>query len=183
MNLPESLRQEIWHSSSALRDAAPSLRWSRADNLHITLKFLGSQPAERVEQFSLTLAEVAANHSAIRVDMRHFGAFPNPQRPRVVWLGIKQGAEELSKLAHDVDHACGLFGVPLETRPFKAHITLARSKDPLSENQRLALSKTMKHEVNFKTQVIESIDLMRSDTGPGGSRYTVLALARLGGGR
>ncbi len=179
VNLTENLRQQIWDSSATLRRAAPALLWSSPDHLHITLKFLGAQPAELVQQLSDSLSEVAAEHSPIRISMGQFGAFPNPARPRVVWLGITQGANDLSKLAHDVDHACVPFGTALESRPFRPHITLARSRDSLAENQRMALSVAMKHEVAFEPFVVESIDLMRSEMSPRGSRYTALAVSHL----
>ena len=181
LNLPPESRDRIAAGSEALREAAPSIAWVRTPLLHLTLKFLGAQQEEMVGHLADLAARVAADAGPLRFTLARYGAFPNLQRPRVVWLGITQGADAIGEVAAALDQGCGELGIARESRPFKAHLTLGRVKKELSNAERLSLATAAARASREESVVVSCIDLMRSDQGPSGSRYTVVASAALGG--
>src|SRR5689334_15038972 len=123
LDIPQATRDAIARYTDGLRNFAPDVRWVTPESLHITLKFIGEQKADQVEQIKQSLAVVKA--ARFDVAFRDVGFFPNAKRPRVFWVGI-HASDVLPKLASSVDHAVALAGVPLETKPYAPHLTLAR---------------------------------------------------------
>lgn len=178
INLPAPVRLEIEAATTALRETAPELAWVTANRLHLTLKFLGEQPPERVDELQDALAAVAGRHRELMVTLGGVGAFPNFRRARVVWMGIMQEAR-LELLHHDIELACERLGFELEGRPFRPHLTLARVKHALPEERLRALSRVAR-QTDYRTDfIVRSIDLMDSVTGPSGPTYTTLVSAAL----
>jgi 2'-5' RNA ligase len=180
INLPEAVRASLYASTAALRRAAPGMRWVSPDGLHVTLKFLGSQPAERVEALRQAMDIVASRHAPTEMMIRSLGAFPNLQRPRVVWIGIEPNPR-MELLHHEVEMSCQELGYALDGRVFRPHVTLARSRAEggagVAEARRLA--DAARGLSVRETATLASIDLMESLPARGGSRYSVLASAPL----
>jgi 2'-5' RNA ligase len=109
-----------------LRPAA-GLKWSPVENLHVTTKFIGEWPRERLEEMKQTLARIPTP-GAIEIAIRGLGWFPNSKSPRVFWAGV-HAAAPLSALVAATDLATAKAGVPSETRPYSPHLTLARIRD------------------------------------------------------
>ena len=178
INLDPGVRQAIAAATAPLRDTAPAFNWVDESRLHLTLKFLGEQPEEPVTPLVGMLDDVANKHRRFTMHMRHVGAFPNFRRARVVWMGVEQDAR-LELLHHDVEVACEALGFELEGRAFRPHITLARVTQRVEEESVRKLWKASKR-VDFEEDwVVESIDLMKIELGPGGSRYERLHAAAL----
>ena len=178
INLPAEARREVAQAIEPLRAAAPELAWVREHLVHLTLKFLGEQPAEMVSRLQEALSDVAAHHRELIMDLHGIGAFPNFRRARVVWLGIEpEGRLEL--LHHDLEVACEQLGFEVEGRPFRPHLTLARVKHALAEPAARALAKAAKA-VDFQSEVVvRAIDLMQSELSSAGSTYATLVSAPL----
>jgi 2'-5' RNA ligase len=133
IEIPEDVKARLRAMLAQLRPLA-DFRWSPVENLHVTTKFIGEWPAERLEEIKTTLSAVTAAVTAptpIEIAIRGLGWFPNPHRPRVFWAGV-HGGEELRALAAATDQAVAGLGVPGETREFRPHLTLARVKDGTS---------------------------------------------------
>jgi RNA 2',3'-cyclic 3'-phosphodiesterase len=181
INLDPVLRGGIHRAMEPLREAAPSLSWIREPLLHFTMKFLGEQDESLVPSLRDAMRAVAATHREIELDLGGIGAFPNLRRPRVVWMGVA-AEPRLELLHHDVEVACEQLGLPVEGRPFRPHLTLARVRERPSVDELRALSRAAKQMDQHETMVVESIDLMLSELAqtPGtGTRYTRLAAAPL----
>ena len=103
------------------------VRWVRMDGLHLTLRFLGPTLDPRVEPARAAVLEAAAGASAFDIALGTAGAFPDGGRPRALWVAVRDGADALAALAGRLDGSLVAAGWPPETRPFKAHLTLARS--------------------------------------------------------
>jgi 2'-5' RNA ligase len=109
------------------------------------------------------------------------GAFPNFRRARVVWMGIAQEAR-LELLHHDVEVEYEKMGIEVEGRPFRPHLTLARVKQSLTDDEVKTLSRTAR-ETDYRTDfIVRSVDLMRSDQTAAGPAYTTLVSAALRSG-
>jgi len=105
------------------------VRWIAADTAHLTLQFLGDTPPERAELLRLALAPVVAAHAAFALQTDGLGVFPNPRRPRVLWLGLQGETEHLAALQRDVNALLRRLAFPFDARPFNPHITLGRLRD------------------------------------------------------
>jgi 2'-5' RNA ligase len=175
INLSPEVRASIAEASAPLRAIAPDLSWVGESKLHLTVKFLGEQPESLAWSLAEAMRAVGERNRLIDVEIGGVGAFPNFRRPRVVWIGVTPDPK-LELLHHDVESTCEVLGLPVEGKPFRPHLTLARvkprSRDPraLRELARVARDVTYVEEI-----VITSLDLMASELTPSGSRYRVLA--------
>ena len=126
LDLPDSILQTLEALLARLEPTA-RVHWSTVANLHITTKFIGEFPEERLQDLKQALQSISrTNPIPIRVE--GLGWFPNPHAPRVFWAGVR-GGDALQKLAHETNQALARLGVPEETRDFHPHLTLARIKD------------------------------------------------------
>jgi len=178
INLPDGTKREIAEATAALRECAPELTWVRDSQLHLTIKFLGEQPAERANELHAAITAVAARHRELTMSLAGFGAFPNFRRARVVWMGVAQ-EPRLELLHHDVEVACDQLGVEMEGRPFRPHLTLARVKGNQPEERMRMLARAAKRNDYATDVVVRSIDLMESDLTANGAKHTLLASAPL----
>lgn len=180
INLPEDVRHAIAAEVVApLRAVAPDLTWVRDAALHLTVKFLGEQPPEMVPRLVEALRPVGERNKCVEVEMGGVGAFPNFRRPRVVWFGVSPDPK-LELLHHDVEAACEELGLPLDGKPFRPHLTLARVKprgaDPATLRR---LARAADEVTHVEEIVITSVDLMQSELGSSGSRYRLLSSTQL----
>ncbi|HUF29345.1 MAG TPA: RNA 2',3'-cyclic phosphodiesterase [Gemmatimonadaceae bacterium] len=179
LNLPPATREALFERTSALRAAAPGASWVAHDNLHLTLQFLGDVDDERLAAVAARLLEIAATHRRLLLDIGGAGAFPNLGRPRIVWMGVAPDPR-LELLQHDLERGCESLGFPVEGRAFRPHITLGRIRLALPPAERATLVAALSG-CTFRERVaVETVDLMDSALGQGGSRYTVLVAAALG---
>lgn len=124
--LPETHRQAF---DSFLRDCtvrAPEFRWTPAQNLHLTIRFLGHVEGSLADGIAGRLAEAGLN--AFDLKLGEMGTFKRGRLARVVWLGLTSGAEPIAALAAKVEEECARAGLEAEARPFNAHLTLARAR-------------------------------------------------------
>jgi len=122
------IREHIQELIETLKPAASNIRWTRAEGLHITLKFLGEVPTAKVEQVKRSLSEVHLP-APIAIAIEGDGYFPTERSPRIIWLGIRSGPE-LAELAGLIENQMEALGFAKETRPFSAHLTLGRVGAP-----------------------------------------------------
>lgn len=129
IDIPAGVKDELRVALARLRPLA-KLQWSPVDNMHITTKFIGEWPGERIEEMKSTLAAVGSP-GPFSIDVGGLGWFPNARRPRVFWAGVHAGAP-LETLARSTEEAVATLGVPVEERPYSPHLTLARIRNPVA---------------------------------------------------
>ena len=155
-------------------------RWVRVDGLHLTLRFLGATPDERQTELAAALSAAAQGVAPFPVALSGGGAFPNPLRPRVLWVGIGEGASQLAELAGRLDEQLRHLGWPPDGRPFAAHLTLARTDGVPGADEHAARLIDMARNLRLAWQA-DSLVLYKSHTGQGPSRYEALAQVSLSG--
>ena len=133
----------------------------------------------RVPEIGAVLGEAAAGVSRFELRLVGLGAFPSPTRPRVIWAGASEGGEALGVVARRVEEALARVGFPPEDRPFAAHVTLGRIREPRRDPD-LASALAAGAGKDFGRLTIDRISLMRSDLSPRGARYTEVTAAALG---
>jgi 2'-5' RNA ligase len=153
-------------------------RWVRVDGLHLTLRFLGATPDERQPELATALAAAAQGVAPFPVVLSGGGSFPNPYRPRVLWIGIEEGEAQLADLARRLDDQLAPLGWPREGRPFAAHLTLARTDGVPGADERARRLQELAREVQLSWQA-DRLVIYKSILGHGPARYEVVAEAPL----
>jgi 2'-5' RNA ligase len=163
-----------------LPDGMRDVRWVRLDGLHLTLRFLGPTPEPRLAPTSGAMAGVAAATPPVAIRLAGAGSFPARGRPRALWVGLDRGSEALADLAHSLDAALVEAGWPAETRPFRAHLTLARC-DGLASGPLVARRLAEALGADAIDATVDRLVLYESVTGGGPARYVPLHEAMLAG--
>jgi 2'-5' RNA ligase len=154
------------------------VRWVRLDDLHLTLRFLGPTLDPRVEPAREAVLAAAAGAAEFEIVLGTAGAFPEGGRPRTLWVAVRDGATDLTDLAARVDAALVVSGWPPETRPFKAHLTLARS-DGVPAGRAIAETLITESADLRIPATIDRVGLFESLTGGGPARYEPIEVVPL----
>lgn len=163
-----------------LPDGARDVRWVRLDGLHLTLRFLGPTPEERVEPTATAVRAVAAAAPGpIDLELGGAGTFPPQGRPRALWIGLVSGAEALAQLASETNEALVAAGWELDDRPFRAHLTLARSDGVAAGSLVADRLRRVMSDRQIATR-IDGLGLFESVTGGGPARYVPVTSVPLG---
>jgi 2'-5' RNA ligase len=170
LDLPAEVVRNLEQLVARLRPTA-RIQWSRPESLHITTKFIGEWPEDRLGELKTALAALVSR-PPIGVHIHKAGFFPNPHAPRVFWCGIE--AHGLDTLAADTDRATAALGIAPESRAFSAHLTLARVKERLNL-QPLREAIVGLPSLDFGKFEARSFFLYQSTLRPAGSVYTKLA--------
>jgi RNA 2',3'-cyclic 3'-phosphodiesterase len=169
----DAISGAITELNSASGDA---VRWVKPANLHVTLKFLGpAVDPRRLEPLAEGLHDVAAATIEFDATARGIGAFPNLDRPNVVWVGIRAvESGTLAALAARVDNAAALCGFEREPKRWTGHLTIGRMRNHRPGDAFREAARAMA-EREFGVSRIESLTLYRSHLSDEGSRYEPLA--------
>jgi len=154
----------------AAGDEAP-LSWIKDEQLHFTIAFLGEQSDETLPRLRAAAAPCAA-FRAFELELRGGGAFPNPRRPRVLWLGVGDGALPLQQIAGRLCSGLREGGFALEARPFRGHLTVARVR-PGGERSALRALQVVPSTA-IATFNVERLCLMQSHLSPHGAKHTLV---------
>ncbi len=170
IDLPPQLRAEVERRTAGLRPRLPAARWVPARNLHLTLVFLGEQPASAVVRLREELAPAVRRLPVFRLRLSGAGAFPPGRPARVAWLGVDAG-EPVCELQGAVEAAAGAaLGLGPERRPFHPHLTVARCRRPWGREAVAAWQAGWPAALG-EPFAVERTVLYRSHLGPAGADY------------
>jgi RNA 2',3'-cyclic 3'-phosphodiesterase len=175
VDVPREIKEAIEKDVvDVLRPALQGPRWTRPEGRHLTLEFLGETPDERIPEIARVLRKAAKKNRPFETSFEEIGGFPTLRRPRVIWIGLGEGADQMRSLAADVNRELEPLGFDPESRPFTPHYTLARFARPrvIAEMADVVIPHT-KFAVN-------EVVLFRSQLHPKGARYTALEQIPLG---
>ena len=172
LDIPSDVRAAIARVAAKLRGVCAGARWVRLDGAHVTLKFIGETPSDKVDAIIAALSEVSFR-APVKIVFRGIGFFPNERRPQVLWAGVEAGAE-LRALAAAVDAALAPLGIARERRAFAPHVTLARFKNP-GNLAGLRAAVDGSGPLAFGQSIANEFHLYQSVLNPGGAEYTRLA--------
>jgi 2'-5' RNA ligase len=128
IDLPETLRAALAQAQQTFRSFCDDARWTRPEGIHLTLKFLGEISDAQNKRVVEALEQVGP-FERFSVEVKGFGFFPQPHRPRVFWAGVL-APSTLSELAARVEGHLEKIGFEREQRAFSPHLTLARFQVP-----------------------------------------------------
>ena len=165
LTLPEPVRDSL----AALAQPLPGVSWTRPEQLHVTLRFLGDVPTDKIEPMIARLATVQVAPFVLPIET--VGTFPPNRPPRVLWIGVGSGHPRLFQLRQRLDDALLASGLQLDVRTFHPHVTLART----TENAAPAIAHWLhaQRELMAPPFMVESFDLYSSELRPSGSVHTL----------
>ena len=183
--LDDAVRASVDAEIERLRPWSRAVAWVPSANLHVTLKFLGEQSDARLADATAAIAEVASGASPFGLAFHGLGAFPGLERPRILWIGMADGAGAARAVQTGLEAALERRGFARDDRPWHPHLTIGRVFDErrwrreagpglgpaIAEGSRRA----------FGSVTVSHVSLMRSDLSPRGARYRELARTALGG--
>jgi RNA 2',3'-cyclic 3'-phosphodiesterase len=170
--LPEAQRRRLGSYLTECAAAAPDFRWAPAPNLHLTLRFLGHIEASIGDGIADRLGGSAP--AGFELELGSVGTFQRGRLVRVVWLGLRRGADQARALAAEVEVACTEAGLAAEARAFQPHLTLARARARDG-----AVLPALASPPQLPAWRADELVLYRSRLGRGGSVYEPLRVLRL----
>ena len=183
IELPEEAKEGLTRLKKELeRDEHKFVKWADPRGIHLTLKFLGNIPSQRVAEITEAIKEAAQGISPFHLDISGLGAFPSLRQARVFWVGIGGEVDKLSRLQQNIDSALAALGFAKEERSFVPHLTLARIRQGASPPERRSFGELVGSTIFEDKYHVEvgAISLMRSQLTPAGAIYTCLSAVRLG---
>lgn len=179
VDIPDSTRVNIGKLQDKLRQHRADVKWVRPEGIHITLKFLGNVEEGRIEEVVHAVREAVNSLDPFVVALGGTGTFPNARRPRVLWVGVEKGSENLVELATRIEAKLSDLGFPKEKRKFSAHLTIGRVRSP----SRIEATVRAMHSIGFEGEGFEvgEVVVMKSDLRPTGAIYTALGRIKLRG--
>lgn len=181
IELPDELKMRLTQLEAQFKSGKPSgVKWVDPDSIHLTLQFLGSIAIDKTGEITRAMEEASQAVSPFHLEVKDLGVFPNLKRVQVVWVGISGEIDKLGQLQQGIESNLARLGFAPETRPFTAHLTLARLRQQVSleERQRLGqlIAGTRFDAGNIK---VDAINLMRSELTREGAIYRRISLVKL----
>jgi 2'-5' RNA ligase len=184
VELPDELKGMLAEIERELESQIPprTVRWVRPSAMHLTLIFLGETPTSRVEPIREAMRSAAAGVPKTSFRAIGLGCFPNPRRPRVVWVGVEEATGNLERIKRALDQELKPLGFKPEKRPFSPHLTLGRVNRQASYQDAAELGRVIERATLQEVAEVQvnQIHLVRSDLRPSGAVYTILASFALG---
>ncbi|MGD0252929.1 MAG: RNA 2',3'-cyclic phosphodiesterase [Verrucomicrobiota bacterium] len=180
--MPEAVRNEITGVQQEFQRlvSREAVRWTKPEQFHLTLRFLGDVPVERVAALQEAVKAVCRGSSALRLRAQGTGFFPNARSPRVIWAGVNDGEGRLADLQKKIEGAVQPFTQEPGTERFAGHVTVGRVKFlKRPEIEKLAAHAQAVQDRLFGEWTANEVELIRSDLLPAGACHTLLAKCRL----
>jgi 2'-5' RNA ligase len=179
VDLAKPIRERIVALQEELAQTGIEIKWTEPENLHVTLVFLGEVADREVPRVCSIASEAVQGRSPFRLMVETVGCFPNPRRPRIVWVGTGQGKQELVQIHDALEPPLFELGYRREERRYAPHITLGRVKGD-RPSERLAATLAKHSGWQGGEMIAQEICVMGSELTPTGPVYTVLGRAQLG---
>jgi 2'-5' RNA ligase len=182
IEIPPNIQVAIEKQTARLRQALGSetVRWIPAQNMHLTLKFLGDIAGSHVDFLKQLLTREATLHSQFDLQIGGLGSYPTSRRPRILWVGLHIPAE-LVALQKSIETGTTRLGYEQEERDFAPHLTIGRVRQNTSPAELPKIRAAMDNIQlgNIGTARVDSVHLFKSELQPNGSVYTKLFSAPL----
>ena len=178
---PENILQAMSSLQEKLkREISGRISWTKPQGQHLTLKFFGDISTEDVKNICSAVQNRITSEPSLNLKIEKLGVFPGARRPLVIWCGVTGDVENLSVLQRKLDSDFAGIGFPGENRPFRAHLTLGRIKDP---SDLTGISEALTKYSAFAAGEFNCTELIlfQSKLSPQGATYTKLAEFALGG--
>jgi len=195
IEVPAEIRRQIAAYVDQLRGLFSDVRasWSREDNLHLTLKFLGDVEVSRIDSLSQACADAARKVDPFELLINGCGTFPSHGKPKVLWIRVGYAGvppasashapasdtpEPLLSLHAAIENKCAAAGFAREARPYHPHLTIARIRE--AKDSRALADHHKQSGFPAQTFTVSDVVVFRSELSSNGSKHTALSHHRLG---
>lgn len=173
VELNEDIKNELKAVQDELKKIGLDVKWVEINNIHLTLKFLGNINSDDLEKFKGVIKNVPAIFKPFEISLSALGIFPKVDFPRVIWVGLNKGKDELIKLSSYLEEELKRVGIASEERESIPHLTLGRVRS--SKNKDKLKNYLNSAVFDFRNrQMIKEIILFQSRLSPKGASYTAL---------
>ncbi len=172
VELPEEIKNQIATVQAELKRIPAQVSWVKSANIHVTLKFLGEVPEDKIQDVFTATDSGCKGVKKFRMGLKGLGGFPNLKKPRVIWVGTSTGEKEITELQKKVEQELEKIGFPKEERSFTPHFTIGRIKIPKGIEK---LSEAVE-QIGFVTEEfdVNEVVVIRSQLNLAGAIYTPL---------
>ncbi len=176
IELPLKIKEELGRMEEKLKETGADVKWVKPSNMHLTLKFLGEISQDQLNKITDILTDVLKNRNKFSIAVKGLGAFPDMTRPKVIWAGIEDKDNIITRLAAELEERLTALNILKEERNYSGHITIGRVKSwkntkELSENISRIANDCNGGKTNF---TVERITLFKSNLTPLGPVYEAL---------
>jgi 2'-5' RNA ligase len=178
VNLSDEVRAALSKAEADLRKAGGDVRWVPPQNFHLTLVFLGNVEQDKLGGIASAIREAVAGVKPFDIEFVGVGGLPRPDRPRVIYVDVKDEGGNLAKLNEKIAAALVTFDVKQEDRRYIPHMTLGRVSSPRGLSALVDATRKFAGQ-SFGLLTVRSVELMLSDLRPSGPVYTVAAKVEL----
>ena len=178
IEIPADVQNRLIAIQEQLRRKIGCASWVKQGNIHLTLKFLGVVNPSDIQPIGEVIEKVTKKHPPFSMRIGGIGAFPNLDRPRVVWAGVKVGVAGVNALAQEVNTELSGCGYPSDNKRSNPHLTLARLKSGVNLNPLVDIFRQY-DQMDGTDMVVDGIVLMQSQLYPSGPIYTSLKFCAL----
>src|SRR5262245_3813821 len=177
IEIPSEIKSALAALQTELRRAGADVSWTKPENMHLTLNFLGEVDEGRIVEIEKVCADSAAEFQPFTLSLNDTGVFPNARQPRVLWAGLSGEVENVVEMHRRLDERLALIGFKREEKRFHPHLTIGRLKSNKKTRELLAI--TDAHRLPALSFVVTEIVLMKSKLHPAGAEYTPMTKASL----
>jgi 2'-5' RNA ligase len=179
IELDDNLKKGVAQTQDLLKSKgiADLVRWVRPGGIHLTLKFLGNVPADRINEIVVAIGQASRGIGAFMLTFGGLGCFPSPSRPNVIWVGVDGDTKTLTRLQGSIDDRLSVLGYPPEKRNYTPHLTVGRVARHVKSGERRHLGGLIETQgIDLLGQMtVHEVNLMKSELSPAGAKYTRLA--------
>jgi len=180
IELPKPILKKIEEVKRDLRLAHADVRWVSPEKIHLTLKFFGNIEESKIQPIVKSIEGLIQTTPPFSLRVKGMGAFPQLKNPRVIWMGLTNGKENVISLQQRLEVLLEKIGFKAEDRPFQPHLTFGRVKTSRGREE-LVRGIERHREEEFGDFDVETVLFFKSDLRPSGSIYTPLKEMKLGG--
>jgi 2'-5' RNA ligase len=167
-----NILREIIRIQKNLLTSQADLKNVEPENIHITLKFMGSVPESQIEKIKKIVKEQGIE--PFDINLQGIGVFPKINRPRTIWLGINKGATQITNIWKKLEKELTAIGVEPDRRRFHPHLTISRVRSGRNRDELINILQELRN-VEVGDYEINHISLKKSVLTPRGPIYTTLA--------
>lgn len=182
IELPDEVKSNLSEVLQRLKPGREkAVKWVNPDGIHLTLKFLGNIPSNKVVDITQAIESASEHAGPIKLNLQGLGAFPNLKSPRVAWVGIGGDIPNISNLQRQIDQSLIPLGFPSEKRAFSPHLTIGRVRDKATHRERSELGNAIgSMELNKASPfIVDRVSLIQSTLTRNGANYNQIATVML----
>lgn len=177
IELSKEIKAKLGILQERLKQSGATVKWVEPDSMHLTLKFLGNISTSLVPSLKDALEGIGRETTSFQITFSKIGTFGKTDHPRVIWVGVEEGEKEILEIKRKLEEKLEKINIPLESRPYHAHLTLGRVKSSKSEGLKKAVDSLNTDLSATAKMTVSNIQLLKSALTPKKAIYTCLSLA------